>query len=121
MKGKPPKIDVLALYAKSDTQEWNLFLAACVQKRDLRALENVLYGVQLGMKDLAAKKMNTEKMISFFMRLQRSIENTMKQIIKLKIPHPLDNPINGKTMAGTIESKRTRDHAIERYLKKVRF
>lgn len=121
MKGKPPKIDLLALYAKADTGEWNKFLTTCLRKHDLPALEKVLYGIQLGMNDLAAKKMNTEKMITFFLRLQRSVENTMKQLIKMKEPHPLDNPDNKDKLADTVESKRLREQNIERYLRKVRF
>ena len=120
-KGKPPKIDLLELYAKSNTNEWNIFLTKCVQTKNLLALRNVLYGIQLGMNDLAAKKMNTEKVNVFFIRLQRSIENTMKEIIKLKNPHPLDNPYNKEKYGHLIETKRDRDQEIERYLRKVRF
>ena len=120
-KGKPPKIDLLELYAKSNTNEWNIFLTKCVQTKNLLALRNVLYGIQLGMNDLAAKKMNTEKVNVFFIRLQRSIENTMKEIINLKNPHPLDNPYNKEKYGHLIETKRDRDQEIERYLRKVRF
>ena len=121
MKGKPPKIDLLELYAKSNTNEWNIFLSNCLKRHDLQGLQKTLYGIQLGMNDLAAKKMNTEKVNIFFLRLQRSIENTMKQIIKAKNPHPLDNPLNKEKFGHMIETKRERDQEIEKYLKKVRF
>lgn len=121
MKGKPEKIDILKLYAGGDTTKWNDFLSTCLANRDLPSLEKVLYGIQLGMNDLARKKMNTEKINIFFIRIQRSLENTMKEIIKSKEVHPLDDPLNKEKFGHTIASKKKRDQAIERYLREVRF
>jgi hypothetical protein len=121
MKGKPPKIDLLELYAKCNTNEWNNFLNKCLSTHDLHKLQITLYGIQLGMNDLVDQKLNTEKVNIFFIRLQRSIENTMKQIIKLKKPHPLDNAFNKEKYGHMLESKRARDQQIEMFLKKVRF
>ena len=121
MKGKPPKIDIMQLYAKSDSKEWNNFLASCLARNDMKSLEYVLYGIQLGMSDAAKKKLNTEKIDVFFLRLQRSIENTMKQIIRAKEPHPLDNAFNHEEFAKTIGAKRARDRGLEEHLRKVRY
>lgn len=121
MKGKPPKIDLLQLYAKSSTPEWNRFLAACLAKKNTEELEKVLYGIQLGMIDLCRKNMNTEKLSTFFLRLQRSIENTMKQILRAREPHPLDNAFNHVEFAKAHESKKARDLSLEKRLRKVRY
>lgn len=120
-KGKPPKLDLLKLYSEQNTARWNEFLKNCLDRRDLETLEKMLYGAQLGMDDLVKKKMNTDKVNIWFLRLQRSIENTMKQIIKARMPNPLDNPLNASKFIQKIGEKRHRDEQIERYLKKVRF
>lgn len=121
MKGRPEKVDLLKLYSEVSAQRWNEFLRNCLTKRDLATLERMLYGVQLGMSDLANKHLNTEKINTWFIRLQRSIENTMRDVIRLKEPHPLDNPKNASQWLHTKNSKRGRDNSIEAYLKKVRF
>ena len=102
------KIDLLNLYAKTNHTEWNNFLSKCLRNQDLHSLEKVFYGIQLGMNDLAKNKLNTEKINIWFIRLQRSIELTMKRIIKNKQPSPLDNPHNAKQWAHKIEEKRKR-------------
>lgn len=121
MKGKPQKIDLLKLYANTDVKQWNTFLSTCLAHQDLHALEKTLYGLQLGMNDLVKKKLNTDKMNAFFIRLQRSVENTIKGIIKAKEPHPLDNAFNKEKYVHLIDAKRQRDQDIERFLRKVRF
>ena len=115
------KIDLLNLYARTNHYEWNNFLSKCLEKKDLHTLEQVFYGIQLGMNDLAKNKLNTEKMNVWFIRLQRSIEITIKRIIKAKEPSPLDNPHNLKYWAHKISEKRKRDHEIELYIKRIRF
>jgi len=115
------KIDLLNLYAKTSSTEWNKFLTKCLQKQDLHTLQSVLYGVQLGMDDLAKQKLNTEKVNVWFVRLQRSIEITMKRIIKSKNPSPLDNPHNANEWGHKLSEKRKRDHEIELYLKRIRY
>lgn len=121
MKGKPQKIDILKLYANGDSSKWNQMLSQCYAKKDLHTLEKVLYGIQLGMQDLVKKKMNTEKVNILFIRLQKSIEKTIRDIIRLKNPHPLDDPLNKDKFGHLIDSKKERDHSIEGYLRKIRF
>mgnify|MGYP001578012671 FL=1 len=121
MKGKPQKIDILKLYANGDTKAWNTFLSGCLQNYDLLALEKVLYGIELGMQDLAKQKMNSDKINAWFLRLQRSIEKTIRDIIRSKNPHPLDDPFNKEKFGHMIDSKKKRDEDIERHLKKIRF
>ncbi len=120
MKGKPQSIDLLKLYAQGSTNGWNEFLSDCARDQNLAKLEQVLYGIQLGMNDLAKQKLNTDKVNEWFVRLQRSIENTMKSIIKAKRPNPMDNPLGAKS-AEALAEKRARDQEVERYLRRVRF
>ena len=121
MKGRPEKIDVLKLYAKSDAKAWNAFLSKCLQTKDLHSLEKVLYGIQLGMNDLAKKKLNTEKINMFFIRIQKSLENTIRDVIRTRIPNALDDPLNVGKFGQMKDSKQKRDQDIERHLRKVRF
>lgn len=121
MKGKPPKIDLLKFYAEVDTKRWNQFLANCVRRLDLQTLETMLYGVQLGMNDLAKKNLNTEKISVWFIRLQKSIENTIRDIVRIKMPNPCDNPLTAAEHAKNLARKRERDQALERHLRRVRF
>lgn len=120
-KGKPPKVDLLRLYAETDAVRWNEFLTNCKRRLDLRTLETFLYGVQLGMDDLAKKKLNTEKVNLWFIRLQRSIENTIREIIKIKMPNPCDQPLIAGNWTDKKAEKKWRDDQIERHLRKVRF
>lgn len=120
MKGKPPEIDFLSLYIKGDVHKWNHFLSVCLEYRDLPSLEKVLYGIQVGMDKLVKEKLNTDKVNLVFVRMQKSIEDTMKKILKLKNPNPLDNPFHKGTIAQTV-AKKARDEQIERYLRRVRF
>jgi|SRR3990167_7221090 len=121
MKGRPEKIDILKLYAKNNANEWNLFLSTCLNNKDLLSLEKVLYGIQLGMDDVAKKKLNTEKINIFFIRLQRSLERTIRDIVRMKTPHALDNPLNIEKFGHLKESKQKRDEEIEKHLRKIRF
>jgi hypothetical protein len=121
MKGKPPKVDLLRLYSETDITRWNEFLTNCKRRLDLATLESMLYGVQLGMDDLAKKKLNTEKMCVWFIRLQKSIENTMRDIIRIKMPNPCDNPLVAGNYSQFKDEKKNRDNAVESYLRKVRF
>lgn len=121
MKGKPQKIDLMELYAKSGTKIWNHFLSVCLTKKDLATLEKVLYGIQLGMEDLAKKNLNTNELILWFLKIQKSLEDTIKKVVRLKRPHPLDNPSNKSEWLKEIQSKRDRDMELERHLRKIRY
>lgn len=115
------KIDLLNLYANTSHNEWNKFLAVCRQRHDINNLQKVLYGVQLGMDDLVKKKLNTEKMNLWFIRIERSIEKTIRDIIREKDPNPLDNPHNADKHINSLGDKRARDHRIEQFLKEIRY
>lgn len=115
------KIDLFNLYSKTSHVEWNAFLALCQDRLDLGTLEKTLVGVQLGMSDLAKKNLNNEKMNIWFIRIQRSLENTIKSVIKLKRPNPLDNPLNAPSHIHLIAEKRKRDQEIELFLKRIRY
>jgi len=115
-------IDIMHLKTFGKTTEWNQFLTKCLNLNDLKTLADTLYGLQKGMDDAVKKKINDEKMSVFFIRLQRSIEMTMKKIIRKKFPLPNDNPLyTGNDISKFIEIKRKRDHEFEKYLRKVSY
>lgn len=118
---KYPAIDILKLYSKGDHEAWNIFLSECERKQDLQKLETVLYGVQAGMDDLAKKNLNTEKINIWFVRLNRSLEIAMQNIIRARNPNPLDDPLNKRDFIHKIGEKRKRDQEFHKHFRKKSF
>lgn len=106
---KQEAIDLIKLYATKGTGEWNAFLTQCYNTRDVATLTKTLYGVQAGMSNLVTKKLDTTDLIDFFLRLQKSLELTMKKIHRLKV----------KTDG--LADKRTKDQEFEKFLRKESF
>ena len=121
MKRKYPDIDILELYSKANHQKWNKFLAGCEIKDDLLSLERTLYGLQGGMDTLVKKQMSHDKIVHWFIRIQRSLEISMQNIIRKRDPNPLDNPKNKKDWKHKITEKRQRDHEIHKHIRKNSF
>lgn len=114
---KEESIDLMKLYASCDTKRWNLFLNRCLNTHDLKLLARVRYQLQAGMADLAKKKLNSEKMILWFIRLQNSIELTAKKIIKQKDPNSCDDPLRANIKHKA--RKTARDHELELFFKRT--
>lgn len=122
MKGQDTPIDLLLLYAKSDWKQWNRTLWRHYSRGDVSGLIKLRKRLQLGMEKLTKDKMNDEKISVFFIRIQRSIENTIKEILRSKIYNPLDggdsaglNPID--VIKAQVD-KRSRDIEIEKFLRR---
>jgi len=115
---KFPAEDLIMIYAKQNTKMWNEFLTKCDRSNDINALMKKLYGIQAGMDDLVTGKLNTEEMQLFFIRLQRSIENTAKKIIRRKFPNPCDNPLTAGDHLDHLEAKRLRDTYLSEFIRK---
>ena len=119
MKRKWPTIDLLYLYSKTTSKEWNQFLTRCLKNHDVQKLTATRYGIQAGMVDLAKKKLNSEKMIEFFLRLERSLEQTIKKILREKDPNPCDQPLLAVHNLGAKGAKNARDNNLELYFRKT--
>lgn len=115
---KHDAIDLLKLYSAFSSREWNAVLTNCHKNHDITKLAQLRYSLQAGMDNLAKKKLNSQKLILWFIRLQTSIENTMKQIIKEKHPNPCDDPKKAADHAELKERKKDRDHELELFFKK---
>lgn len=115
---KHDAIDLVKLYSTFTASEWNAVLTKAHREHDLRKMAQLRYQLQAGMRDLAAKKMNTEKMIHWWIRLQTSIENTMKLILREKQPNPCDNPKTAGENMHLKQAKKDRDHELELFLKR---
>lgn len=118
---KEQGIDIIFLYAKSNHLMWNSWLTEKVALRDINGLNTMRRRLQIGMRDVAKKKLNTEKIDLFFLRLQTSIEKTIRQVYRMKNPHPCDNPMIAKNHIDKIESKRKRDQQLTAILKKTSY
>lgn len=119
MSRKPDAIDIVKLYADGDFKEWNFFLTNCFRKRDLEKLATTRRRLQVGMSIAAKKKLNSEKVILLFIRLQKSIEDTMRKIIRAKDPNPCDDPMKAIHHVEHKGNKKRRDGQLENYLKKT--
>lgn len=112
-------IDIIQLVTNFDTKKWNALLAQAERSGDLTWVLNTRRALQVGMADAARKKMNTEKLNLLFIRLQKSLENTGKNIFRSRNKNPMYDPLNAhKYGAGWTEKKRALDQEFERILKK---
>lgn len=109
---------LLDLYSKHDAREWNSLLTACLKQRDINALMTIRRDIQVSMSELSKKKLNTDKMCTFFLRLQNSIEITIKKIYRLKEPNPCDNPLEAGSNLRHLDKKRLRDARLELLFRK---
>ncbi len=125
MSRQTDAIDLIALYAKGSNNGWNEFLTECHQKQDVNRLTKVMRGIQIGMDDAAKLHLPDDKIAVFYVRLLKSIENTMKQILRSKYPNPRDNPLAARNPAWADkkwqEIKRKRDHEFELFMRKASF
>jgi hypothetical protein len=118
MSRKYEAIDLIKLYSLADTVTWNAFLTRCHEAHDISTLTRTRYQLQAGMDDLAKRKLNSEKMIIWFLRLQTSLEKTIKKIVREKNPNPCDDPLIAVQFSEFKDAKKDRDHDLELFLKK---
>jgi len=112
-------IDLLKLYSSGSHKGWNEVLDQCFKTKNINRLARIRYGIQAGMDKLAKEKLNDEKLNIFFIRLNRSLEQTARAIIRNKHPLPGDNPLIAKEHDKKfLEVKRKRDRELAAFFKK---
>lgn len=111
-------IDLMKLKAHWSANGWNAFLSKCVTNLDLHELAKVRYRIQAGMEDLVKKKLNSDDVNSWFVRLNKSLEDTAKKIIRIRHPLPNDNPLNKEFHIDGLAAKRKRDDELMAFLKR---
>lgn len=128
VKYKYPMIDVARLLNEWSEVEWMVMLKKCEDESDVEKLKSTLYGICRGMSELAKCKLNDEKLNVAFCNLQRSIEVTMKRILRRKYPSILDkspkmnlNLIDELQARKELTAKRKRDLEFAQFLKDARF
>lgn len=121
MGNKSEGIDILALYTQSNHVEWNRFLTEARAKRDIAGLVDVLRRLEIGMDNLVSQKLNTDKIAFFFLRLQRSIEITIREIHRTINPNPLFNATDKSLHAQHMADKKRKQHDLELFLKRARY
>lgn len=121
MKRKHDSIDLMKLYSLGSSNGWNQMLSVCLRNLDINKLMQVKYGIESGMDDLVKKKLNTDDVNVWYLRLVKSIENTAKQIIKIRNPLPHDNPLIAKDHSKTKDIKTKRDKELYDFIKKSSF
>ena len=118
-------IDLLKLYSLGSNNGWNQFLDECLANHDVNRLKKTMRGIQVGMDNATKLKLPDDKIANFYVRLLKSLENTMKAILRQKYPNPRDNPkfAHDPAMAEKkwLEIKRKRDQEFESFLRKSSF
>lgn len=102
-------IDILRLYSEHSAKEWNGFLAICDVTNDTAKLVDVLRRVEMGMDNLVKQKLNSDKIVEFFLRIQRSLENTLRDIHRRQYP------------SHNLADKRMKRNDLERFMHKSRY
>lgn len=121
MSRKVEAIDLFKLWSAGSVVGWNQELQKLYQRNDVAGLARLLYAIQAGMDDVRKSGLNTDKMNTFFLRLQHSIEKTLKAILRKKYPNPLDDPMNARDpriVAEWQEIKRKRDQEFAEFMRK---
>jgi hypothetical protein len=128
MKRKFEGIDLLKLYTIGDSTKWNEMLTDCYDRSDINKLARIKYQIQVGMDDLAKKKLNTDDINTQFARWIKSIEITSKRIIKKNRPLYLDTADKGAIENCNeslkkiyLEEKQKRDTDLNDFLRKSSF
>lgn len=89
--------------------------------KDVKTLSDTLYGIQVGMETISKNKLNTEKISIFYIRLERSLRNTLKQIWRDENPNPLYKNSNKDAEAHIIKDKKKKDEQLEIILRGMMF
>jgi hypothetical protein len=121
MSRKLDGIDILKLQSDGNHKEWNFFLTQCLKNLDIEKLAVTRKRLQIGMDKCAKDKTNSDEVIKFFIRLQNSIEKTMKEILRIKRPNPCDDPLKAMDHLDAKGEKNLRDNQLEDYLRKTGF
>jgi hypothetical protein len=108
------------LYAYGNVQRWNSFLDKCLVNLDLQRIVEVRYGIQAGMTD-TPDSTRTDKVCKLFLRMQKSLEDTARRIIRKKHPLPNDNPNIAQNFSELRETKRKRDIEFEKFMRESSF
>lgn len=118
---KWPAIDLVKLIANYTYKDWNKYLAKCEFDENITSLVSTYYGLQKGMQVATVNKVNTPFVIQTFIRLQKSLEKSLKKIYIKKYKSACDNPLKAQQFKEHLQKKRNRDHEFELWLKKMRY
>jgi hypothetical protein len=118
---KWPAIDLVKLIANHTYKDWNKYLGKCEFEENVTSLVSTYYGLQKGMQVAVVNKMNTPFVVQTFIRLQKSLEKTLKKIYIKKYKSPCDNPLQAAKFKEHLQKKRDRDHEFEKWLKGMRY
>lgn len=133
MPYKYPMIDLPRLLREWTAKDWEAFLEKCEREADIEKLKSTLYGICRGMSELAKCQLNDDRMSTAFCHLQRSIEVTMKRILRRKYPSMLDkeldarkkflnlNDVDTARVRKELTNKRKRDLEFKQFLVDARF
>lgn len=116
IKRKWPKIDLVHFVANNTYKQWNKYLTRCEYQENVTSLVATYYGLQIGMQDAVRRKLNTPQIIEVFIRLQRSIEKTLRRMYKKKHNKIYMDPLSAEPTKNAILKKKAQDYEFEKWL-----
>ncbi len=108
----------MKLFTLGSANGWNDFLKDCERGCMVNRLADTQVRIQRGMAKLAKEKLNTEEMITFYCRLSKSLDDTIKKIDKKLNPVLNDDPLKAKKDEKSMKAKKDRDANREAWRKK---
>jgi len=143
MHRKYPNVSIIKIRETLRTKDWNNFLFSCYIKKDVECLKRTLYGIQADMADLTKMGVDSNELLTLFLRLQTSIEKCARKIFTKMYPCSLDDSKNNldikrrlavKSNLNTsaidyakiefkksVEAKRKRDAEFNQFIKDSKF
>lgn len=124
MSRKYPALDIMMIFAEWNGKRWNEFLTKSLNNMSINEMAKARYGLQAGMSDLAKAHNGSvpDDITNWFLRAQRSLELTMKKILKIKHPIPNDTVLDkANHTLKSLEAKRKRDQEFEKFLMESAF
>lgn len=120
---KWPKIDLINFIANNTYKDWNKYLAKCESDKNITSLVATYYGFQIGMQYAVKQKLNTPFVVNTFIRLQRSIEKTLKRIYKqtYNANYSGQDILTAKNVKDAVQKKKVTDNEFEKWLKLQRY
>lgn len=115
-------IDLLRLITEGNSTKWNNYLALCKKHHNYEDLAKTYRGLQEGMNKMVKDKLISERISIIYLRLQKSLEDTAREIFRKKYKSPVYGNKDSKLMSVALrDQKKQYDLEFEKWLKKARF
>lgn len=121
MRDANTPIDLVKMCASWNQETWYDFLYTLYLNSDMQEASDVLRRLQMGMDQLVKKKLNTDHMGNWFLRLTTELEQTMKIIYRKHNENPLYDSRNKDKLGDDFDAaKREKKRLDQEFYKQFR-